>query len=289
MSSEQQASASSVESESGGSMCGYKREYSIEVPASSSSSSSSRVKVAVYGGSFDPITDAHLKVMAECIHSGKADEVWVVPCANRRDKPLVASALDRLIMAHQAVNTTFGSRFPVYVKDMDVFNETATPTYYLMKQLTKEVPGNDFYFVLGSDLLPGLRKWDMGEELASEFNFLIMERPGYPICKENMPAHYELLSRPEFTMTITKLSSSEVRKRIRKNVSLVDGLIPSSVLAHIIRNHLYKCSLPQQSNRLPLSVTTPISVHPVPDLPDDDSSQSTAACTPESSPRPADA
>jgi nicotinic acid mononucleotide adenylyltransferase len=44
-------------------------------------------RVAVLGGSFDPLTNAHLKIAAEIIHADKADEVWIVPCAPRTDKP----------------------------------------------------------------------------------------------------------------------------------------------------------------------------------------------------------
>ena len=39
-----------------------------------------------YGGSFNPITNAHLNCAAEIIHSKLADEVWIVPCGARPDK-----------------------------------------------------------------------------------------------------------------------------------------------------------------------------------------------------------
>lgn len=78
--------------------------------------SGERLRVAVYGGSFNPITNAHLNCAAELIHSRLVDEVWMVPCGPRPDKPsLKTSALHRLIMCHLAVDTTFGSRFGVRV------------------------------------------------------------------------------------------------------------------------------------------------------------------------------
>ena len=59
-----------------------------------------KLRVAVYGGSFDPITNAHLTCISEIIHSGSVDEVWIVPCGPRPDKPsLRTSALERLIMS----------------------------------------------------------------------------------------------------------------------------------------------------------------------------------------------
>ena len=44
-------------------------------------------RIAVLGGSFDPITTGHLKVACEIIHTRKADEAWIVPCGARPDKP----------------------------------------------------------------------------------------------------------------------------------------------------------------------------------------------------------
>ena len=160
-------------------------------------------------------------------------------------------------MCHMAINTTFGSKFPVFVKDFDVFNERATPTYFLLRQLTAEVPENTFFFVLGSDILPNLRNWEEGEKLLNEYTFLIMERPGYPIRDHELPAHYEFLARPDITISITKLSSSEIRRRIQMDISLVDGLIPPSVLAHIIRNHLYARALHADTDQVPLGVISP--------------------------------
>ena len=45
--------------------------------------------IAIYGGSFDPITKAHLEVVEELLDNKaiQLDEVWIVPCGKRKDKP----------------------------------------------------------------------------------------------------------------------------------------------------------------------------------------------------------
>lgn len=56
-------------------------------------------RIAVLGGSFDPITDGHLKCACELVHGKVADEVWIVPCGRRPDKPsLKTPYMHRLIM-----------------------------------------------------------------------------------------------------------------------------------------------------------------------------------------------
>lgn len=83
--------------------------------------STSKGRVAILGGSFDPITTGHLKVACEIVHTKKADEVWIVPCGSRPDKPsLKTPYMHRLLMCHLAVNTTFGSTFPIRVSDIEV-------------------------------------------------------------------------------------------------------------------------------------------------------------------------
>lgn len=46
----------------------------------------------MYGGAFNPITNAHLNVAAEIIHSELADEVWIVPSGPRPDKPALKTS-----------------------------------------------------------------------------------------------------------------------------------------------------------------------------------------------------
>ena len=142
-----------------------------------------KMRVAVYGGSFDPITNAHLTCVSETVHSGKVDEVWIVPCGPRPDKPsLRTSALERLVMCHLAVDATaFGTTFPVRVNDVEIMRPAADPDDDLRTAFRDEHPDVEFFFCLGSDLFKSLPHWDKGEQLVKEFQFLVIPRPGYEL------------------------------------------------------------------------------------------------------------
>ena len=183
-----------------------------------------RKRIAVLGGSFDPITDGHLKCACEIIHSRCADEVWLVPCGPRPDKPsLKTPVLHRLIMCHLAVNTTFGARFPVYVKDHEAHLKEAMATYHLIEKLQRDDPGADFLFVVGTDLLPGIKDWDApgvpdaGRKLWDGFaKFLVVDRPGYSMMPD-LPANFISMVPHEsdnITLVGDQLSSSEIRLRL---------------------------------------------------------------------------
>jgi nicotinate-nucleotide adenylyltransferase len=195
-------------------------------------------EIAILGGSFDPVTDAHLNVASEIVHAKAADEVWIVPCAPRSDKNTVASTMERYIMCNLAVDSSFGSRFPIKVKDFELFEEEMVPTYYLLRRVQKEYPNHEFRMVIGSDLIDQVKDWHEGEKLWEEGKFLVNPRPGYD-QKRDLPKNFLQLEPGGLKLAHTELSSTEIRKRLAKDVSLVDGLVPSTVLAHIIRYGLY--------------------------------------------------
>ena len=189
-----------------------------------------RKRVAVFGGSFNPITNAHLNCAAEIIHSKLADEVWITPCGARPDKPsLKAPALHRLIMCHLAVDTTFGSRFGVKVCDEEMHEPRNVPTVVLMRRLKEAHPNFEFSFVVGSDLIPTLHEWDApgcegrwdavpeaGKTFLKENHFLVIDRPGdHEEHNGSLSSNFELIA-PALEargsrLTETLLSSSEVR------------------------------------------------------------------------------
>lgn len=238
-----------------------------------------RRKVAVYGGAFDPITNAHLTCAAEVVHSCSADEVWLVPCGPRPDKPnLKTPAVDRYCMCQVAVNTSFSQRFPVKVSDVECFEHEALYTYDLLCRLRAENPDVDLAFVIGTDWLqPGYnmcdwtsRNWDWkpgdpedqrlvvtGHRMLEEFDFLVIKRPGFevdatpgdPSGLKKFGPRLSWLIMPEGTTFIQgNLSSTEIRKRGSKTVReavgkhslhLIEGLVPRSVLAYIRRHGFY--------------------------------------------------
>eukprot|EP00933_Yihiella_yeosuensis_P056298 TRINITY_DN55407_c0_g1_i1.p1 TRINITY_DN55407_c0_g1~~TRINITY_DN55407_c0_g1_i1.p1 ORF type:complete len:347 (-),score=44.65 TRINITY_DN55407_c0_g1_i1:375-1280(-) len=235
-------------------------------------------RIAIYGGAFDPITNSHLTCASEIVHSGCADECWLVPCGPRPDKPkLKTSSMDRYAMCQVAVNTTFSPNFPVRVSDVDTNRDQAAYTYDLLTHLQSRYPSYTFVFVIGSDWLqadtniaswPSLNKsWSpgmpeaekeivTGDKLLKEFDFLVIKRPGYevdptdedPSGLEKFGPRLNWLKMPTgMTFIEGNLSSTEIRKRTEtawqngdSNLSSVEGLVPLGILAFIKRHKLYK-------------------------------------------------
>lgn len=200
---------------------------------------SKKPRVAVLGGSFNPIQVGHLLQAAELHHAG-FDEVWIVPCGPREDKEELAPALDRFVMAQEAVDAWFGSRFPIKVLATEIFLCRALSTYRLMKMLGAEYPKHDLHFVLGADLYEDVPYWKNARRVMRECKFVVVERPGYKL-PAILRRNFELL-KPQSGQSLAHMfiSANEVRCRLRKDVSTAEGLVPNVVLAHIIRYGLYR-------------------------------------------------
>lgn len=73
---------------------------------------------------------------------------------------------------------------------IEINNGRSIPTYYLLSVFEEKYPNYDFYFILGSDLLPGFRRWEKGEIMMEEYKFVIIPREGYEDIDEDLyPRH----------------------------------------------------------------------------------------------------
>jgi len=226
----------------------------------------SKRKVAILGGAFDPPTVNHLLAASEVVHSLMADEVWLMPCGPRPDKPNLSPPLHRYVMCQLSVNTFFAPTMPIHVSNFEVMASEAFATYDSLAGLRAKYPNREFSFIIGTDWLqPGtdLRTWTSkhpetgedictGEQLVSEFDFLVVQRPGYVV--EDLSVfgpRMKRLQMPEGTQLMQgNLSSTETRKRFdaswraKRSPELIEGLVAKAVIDYILDNGLYQPPVP---------------------------------------------
>jgi len=215
-----------------------------------------KTRVAVYGGAFDPPTVDHLRCCAQILRSRRVDEVWMMPCGPRPDKPMLKTTTrDRWAMCEIAVNAAFHSSLKIRVCDADVERERAYFTYDLLKRLTADHGAtHEFAFVVGTDWLQegtDLRQWESdvggervitGHKLVEEFDFLVLPRPGFSVFGElgDYGPRFAYLD-VDGGFVEGSGSSTEVRRRLRstKDWDAAAGLVPPAVLNYIARHGLY--------------------------------------------------
>ena len=178
------------------------------------------LRVAVLGGTFNPPTHAHLMLVAQALASGRADEVWLVPCGPRADKAGVGlSCAARTALTALAVEAAFPCEPRVRTMPLELREPSALASADLFARLEHAAAARrsgsgravHFSLVLGMDCMGGLGAWRHPARLLADVRFLVCPRPGYerPPPGAPWPRQAAVLG----GLQCLVLSSSEVRRR----------------------------------------------------------------------------
>ena len=133
------------------------------------------MRVAVLGGSFDPIHQGHLMMTKTVLKKKLADEVWFMPAAKNPLKERQVSDFDvRAKMIKAAIAPYRKMRL------CTLENELPYPSYTIntVKALKKRYPEIEFAWIIGEDQAEQLHQWKDIDELKSLIHFLVFERKG---------------------------------------------------------------------------------------------------------------
>ncbi|MCO6429217.1 MAG: nicotinate-nicotinamide nucleotide adenylyltransferase [Deltaproteobacteria bacterium] len=193
------------------------------------------MRVAVFGGAFDPPHIGHLITISNLLNSGVVDRVLLAPSGKLRyDKSATASFEARLDMARLLIGNDlpeeWRSRVSLEVLDADDRGYTIE----LLDKLKKRSASDHFYVVIGSDNVEQLAGWKDSARLIAENKFIVLRRSSTDLKKQGQHLVY-LEGEEIFTCDV---SSTTVRSLISKN-KCVAGLVPFHVNAYINLHALY--------------------------------------------------
>jgi nicotinate-nucleotide adenylyltransferase len=177
------------------------------------------MRIALFGGSFDPPHLGHVLAAVWAVSAGGADAVWVLPVAKHAwNKPL--SPWDQRWTLCQAAFAPFP-----FVRLCD--DERENPggyTFNLVERLMTQHPGHQWALLGGTDTKCDLPRWHRGEELAQLVDIIAVPRRGFDDTHAaGLPA----------------ISSTLVRTRCAQGETL-EGLVPTAVADLIATHHWYQ-------------------------------------------------
>lgn len=139
-----------------------------------------RRRIALYGGTFDPVHTGHTSVAHALLKLFVLDELVFIPAhvAPHKRASSVTPALHRYAML--ALVTQMESRMLVSTVELD-----APEKPYTVETLArlKEEYGTDaqLFFVMGADSWTDIRTWREWERVLGLTNHIVMARPGYEL------------------------------------------------------------------------------------------------------------
>jgi nicotinate-nucleotide adenylyltransferase len=187
------------------------------------------MRLGLFGGTFDPIHNAHLAVAREACDACALDQVWFVPNAVPPHKALgqQASWEDRFRMVELACDAD--ARFCASrIEDDPRKSYTIHTLKAVRAQLT---PADSLYFLIGADAFAEIRLWYRREEVFQLVEFIVVSRPGH---EYEVPPGARVHRLESLQMNI---SSSDVRRRLEAGET--DVPVPESVLAYIQERGVY--------------------------------------------------
>ena len=202
----------------------------------------SKKKIAVLGGTFNPIHYGHLLIAQSVYLTKQFDEVWLMPAGNPPFKPEDAiSSNDRLYMAYLAVRKTSYLK----VSALECESAETSYTYKTLERLKTKYPDYEFWWTIGYDNLFSIASWREAGKILQDGQLVIVRRLTDDLenAKEKlvqMQNQYNLKA-VLVDNPIIQISSTMIRERI-ENDEPIDFLLPRKVAAYIQKHGLYRKS-----------------------------------------------
>ena len=193
------------------------------------------MKIAIMGGTFNPIHFAHL-MSAEQVRDGlNYDKILFVPAARppHKSQPDMVSAEHRYQMVRLA--TAQNPHFDVSRIELDRNGPSYTiQTIKLLRQTLKEI--TELAWIIGADSLIEYKIWKDFDDVLKLCTLVVTTRPNYDLEQVPLEIRNQITI---FKITGSDISATEIRNRIRKKHS-VRYLIPEDVVNYINEHHLYR-------------------------------------------------
>jgi nicotinate-nucleotide adenylyltransferase len=186
------------------------------------------LRLALLGGTFDPIHEAHLALARAALKKFNLDKVLFVPASKPPHKSGVTHAAyaDRVRMTELACASE--PRFEVSRLEQDTIS-------YSIETITKVreplLPGDALFFIIGADAFAEIETWRRWREVVAGVTFIVASRPGhvYRIPEGAKVERLESMKLP--------YSSSDIRRALAAGESPAE--VPGAVMDYIRQHGLY--------------------------------------------------
>ncbi len=220
------------------------------------------MRVALFGGSFDPIHRGHLRVAAAAANAFSLDRVLFAPVGRQplKSSASAASFQDRVAMvalalsqplADQGVAITPDPRFALSTLDAPRTDGAPNYTVDTLAALALEFSTAQLFMIAGADSFLTLRNWRSPAELLALAQWIVVSRPDFTLTPE-------FLDRPEFALTPAQRARIHLLPGVHEDISAtglrallhdaavdssnqsLNQWLPPAVADYIREHHLYQ-------------------------------------------------
>ncbi len=218
-------------------------------------------RIALYGGTFDPIHLGHLAVARSVSRLFEIDELWfvVAQLAPHKLASPVTPALHRYAML--ALATQADPRLLISTFELEATGRGYTVDTVAHFNATLQGTA-DLFFVMGADSWAEINSWREGARLLGLANHIVVSRPGYSLGWDhiapelrlrvldlrgltNVPTWEESDKGKRVFITdavMSDIAATDIRQAVRENNCQLNELVPQVVADYIRKYRLYRDS-----------------------------------------------
>jgi nicotinate-nucleotide adenylyltransferase len=190
-------------------------------------------RVGIFGGSFDPVHNAHVALARQALDELALDElVWLPAGQPWQKRRVLAPAVHREAMVRLAI-----AGEPRYTLSR-IELERNGPSYTVdtVRTLNARRPGVSWHLVIGQDQYAGFHTWHGWQELLGLVTLAVANRADAPL---NADPQVLRVPHEAVALPMMDISSTDIRARLARGVGIAD-LVPAPVAGYFARHHLYQ-------------------------------------------------
>ncbi len=196
-------------------------------------------RIALFGGTFDPIHNGHILLAREFAARLNLDRVVFMPTfvPPHKIKTEMAPAIDRLTMCRLACDP-----YPeLAVSELEINRRGASFTVDTLEEMKRAQPEATLFLLVGADMFLTLGSWHRFADIARLAVLCTVPRDGVPV--DTLRAYATTLEAQGARCVVEEfdtpyVSSTQIRERVRAGQS-VKELVPDTVAAYMAAQGLY--------------------------------------------------
>ena len=201
------------------------------------------MNIGLFGGSFNPIHNGHIRLAKALLQEAGLDEVWFMVSPQNPFKQNQQLLDDN--KRFQLVQIALKDEPRLIACDFEFNLPKPSYTWNTLQALEQAYPNHRFVILIGGDNWAAFDKWYRYEDILQRYPIVVYPRedsevsgfkyPPTPNTQHPTPV-------PGFRIVKTPLiniSSTQIRQRIQEGKS-VRGLVPTDVATILEQEHLYR-------------------------------------------------
>ena len=172
------------------------------------------MRIAIYGGSFNPMHIGHEKIVDYVLNNLNMDKIIIIPVGIHSHRENNLEQSDTRLKICKEI---FKGNKKIEVSDIEIKSEGKSYTYdTLLKLMVLYGENNEFFEIIGEDSLKSLKTWKNYEELLKICKFIVFRRKD----DKNIQIDEEFLNNKNIIILENEyydISSTEIRNMVKNN------------------------------------------------------------------------